>query len=101
MDLQTTGRSKGEHGRSKGEPMTETEQVGALKPDRRIFQWTCEALGIEPGDALMIGDTLHADYEGARAVGMPGPDRPVFREGANHNGAAHAAACKRLFQIGG
>jgi HAD superfamily hydrolase (TIGR01549 family) len=45
-------------------------EVGALKPDPRIFQWTCEALGVEPADALMVGDTLQADYEGARAVGM-------------------------------
>ena len=45
-------------------------EVGALKPDPRIFRWTLEALGVEPADALMVGDTQQADYEGARAVGM-------------------------------
>jgi FMN phosphatase YigB (HAD superfamily) len=45
-------------------------EVGCLKPDPRIFQRTCEVLAIGPKDALMVGDTLEADYVGARAVGM-------------------------------
>lgn len=45
-------------------------EVGALKPDPHIFQWACERLGVQPGDALMVGDTLEADYLGARAASM-------------------------------
>ncbi|MFL9959546.1 HAD family hydrolase [Paraburkholderia sediminicola] len=45
-------------------------EVGYLKPDRRIFRWTCEQLGVSPENALMIGDSLRADYRGARAAGM-------------------------------
>lgn len=45
-------------------------QVSALKPDPRIFQRACEVLGVEPGDGLMVGDSLEADYHGARAAGM-------------------------------
>jgi HAD superfamily hydrolase (TIGR01549 family) len=45
-------------------------EVGYLKPDRRIFFWTCERLSAPPENALMIGDSLRADYQGARAAGM-------------------------------
>jgi HAD superfamily hydrolase (TIGR01549 family) len=45
-------------------------QVGFLKPDARIYLWTCEQLGVEPGEAVMVGDTFGADYEGARGAGM-------------------------------
>ncbi|WP_158256644.1 HAD family hydrolase [Trinickia symbiotica] len=45
-------------------------EVGYLKPDRRIFHWTCDQLGVPPENALMIGDSLRADYQGARAAGM-------------------------------
>jgi len=45
-------------------------EVGYLKPDRRIFNWTCKRLGVAPENTLMIGDTLIADYQGAQAAGM-------------------------------
>jgi len=45
-------------------------EVGYLKPDPRIYRWTCHRLGIEPEQALMVGDTFVADYEGARGAGM-------------------------------
>jgi HAD superfamily hydrolase (TIGR01549 family) len=45
-------------------------EVGYLKPDRRIFKWTCKRLGVAPENTLMIGDTLIADYQGAQAAGM-------------------------------
>ncbi|MFM0531780.1 HAD-IA family hydrolase [Paraburkholderia strydomiana] len=45
-------------------------EVGYLKPDRRIFKWTCKRLGVAPENTLVIGDTLSADYAGAQAAGM-------------------------------
>jgi HAD superfamily hydrolase (TIGR01549 family) len=45
-------------------------EVGYLKPSRRIFAWTCKRLGVLPEDTLMIGDSLTADYDGARAAGL-------------------------------
>jgi HAD superfamily hydrolase (TIGR01509 family) len=32
-------------------------EVGRCKPDPAIFQYACTALGVEPGEALMVGDT--------------------------------------------
>jgi HAD superfamily hydrolase (TIGR01549 family) len=45
-------------------------EVGYLKPDPRIFARVCERLAVAPGNALMIGDTLSADCQGATAAGL-------------------------------
>ncbi|MFE9371161.1 HAD family hydrolase [Streptomyces sp. NPDC006711] len=41
---------------------------GAQKPEARLFQVACDALGKEPGDVLMVGDNRRADG-GAAALG--------------------------------
>jgi putative hydrolase of the HAD superfamily len=43
---------------------------GKTKPHETIFRRMLELLAVEPADAVMIGDTLEDDIEGARAVGM-------------------------------
>jgi HAD superfamily hydrolase (TIGR01509 family) len=43
-------------------------EVGAVKPNAEIFQTALSRLGVEPSDALMVGDSEEADG-GARAVG--------------------------------
>jgi putative hydrolase of the HAD superfamily len=43
---------------------------GKSKPHRTIFRAILDLLEVDPGAALMVGDTLHDDVEGARAVGM-------------------------------
>jgi len=43
---------------------------GKTKPHRAIFRAILELLGVDPAEALMVGDTLAEDVEGARAVGM-------------------------------
>ncbi|WP_250475108.1 HAD-IA family hydrolase [Caballeronia sp. GAFFF1] len=45
-------------------------EVGHLKPDRQIFEWTCERLGVLPENTLMIGDSLTSDYYGATRAGL-------------------------------
>jgi putative hydrolase of the HAD superfamily len=47
-----------------------TESLGISKPDPKAFHLTCEALGVEPAEALMIGDNLAVDVEGALAAGL-------------------------------
>ncbi|MFF4763087.1 HAD family hydrolase [Streptomyces sp. NPDC001292] len=41
---------------------------GVQKPDPRLFALACAALGAEPTDVLMVGDSRHADG-GAAALG--------------------------------
>jgi HAD superfamily hydrolase (TIGR01549 family) len=43
---------------------------GKTKPHQSIFFALLDALEVEPSDAVMVGDTLHEDVEGALAVGM-------------------------------
>lgn len=43
-------------------------ELGAIKPDARIFQHALDAIGVAAGEAVMIGDSEHADG-GARALG--------------------------------
>lgn len=45
-------------------------RVGYRKPHPRMFQAICEAMGVAPDEALMVGDSVSADVEGARAFGM-------------------------------
>ncbi len=44
--------------------------LGYMKPHPRIYQYTLEHMGIEAGEAAMVGDDLRADVEGARTLGM-------------------------------
>ncbi|HST14154.1 MAG TPA: HAD family hydrolase [Gaiellaceae bacterium] len=43
---------------------------GKTKPHEAIFRHMLELLAVGPGDALMVGDTIEDDVEGAIAVGM-------------------------------
>lgn len=44
--------------------------VGAIKPDPSVYQCVLDQLGCQPNQALMVGDTYAADYEGARSAGL-------------------------------
>ncbi|HET8751600.1 MAG TPA: HAD family hydrolase [Gaiellaceae bacterium] len=54
---------------------------GRTKPHASIFRAVLDLLGVEPSDAVMVGDTIADDIEGARALGM----RAILldREGRN------------------
>ena len=43
---------------------------GKTKPHESIFRAMLGLLGVVPADALMVGDTIEDDVDGARAVGM-------------------------------
>lgn len=43
---------------------------GRIKPHPSIFEAALEALGVSPGEAVMVGDSYRDDIEGARALGM-------------------------------
>jgi HAD superfamily hydrolase (TIGR01549 family) len=45
---------------------------GYMKPHRSIFEAAMLRAGVEPGHSVMVGDSLKADIEGARAAGMRG-----------------------------
>ena len=45
---------------------------GKTKPHPTIFQAALERLGVEAAAAVMVGDSIEDDVEGAKAVGMRG-----------------------------
>ncbi|HET8820162.1 MAG TPA: HAD family hydrolase [Thermoleophilaceae bacterium] len=45
-------------------------EVGAAKPEERVFQRALSVAGADPGEALHAGDTVGNDVEGAAAAGI-------------------------------
>lgn len=44
---------------------------GKLKTDPALFEVALEKLGVDKEDALMVGDSLETDIEGAKKAGVP------------------------------
>ena len=57
--------------------------VGLSKREPALYRLAAARAGVEPGEALMVGDTISADVEGAEAAGMDGIllRRPEWRDG--------------------
>jgi putative hydrolase of the HAD superfamily len=47
----------------------ESAVVGVRKPDARIFLLGCVALGLQPEEVLVVGDSLKKDILPARSIG--------------------------------
>jgi putative hydrolase of the HAD superfamily len=47
-----------------------SEGVGLRKPQREIFEFAAQALGVAPADCLMVGDNYEVDCLGALGAGM-------------------------------
>ncbi len=47
-----------------------SEEVGIRKPDPRIFRMCLEKLGLNPSEAIFVGDNPVLDVAGATAVGI-------------------------------
>lgn len=45
-------------------------EFGRGKPDAEVFQHALDALRVEPGEAVMVGDKLRYDVVGAKRVGL-------------------------------
>jgi putative hydrolase of the HAD superfamily len=64
--------------------LTFSGELGWRKPHPEIFKQTLAALGVEPREAIHVGDSLASDIAGASAIGM----RAVHfchQKGANPN----------------
>ncbi len=54
--------------------MVDSRILGCEKPNPAIFMSALKAVGVEPHEAVMVGDSLPRDIKGALGVGM----RPVW-----------------------
>lgn len=69
--------------------------VGLAKPDPAFFRVAADRAGVEPSAAMMVGDSLRADVEGARAAGMTG----VLLDRAGEAEAAGVPVIRGLDQL--
>ena len=58
------------HHRLDVDAIVDSRSHGRVKPHPTIFQAALAALAVAPADAVMVGDSLEEDVEGARALGM-------------------------------
>jgi putative hydrolase of the HAD superfamily len=58
------------HHRLDVDAIVDSRRHGRVKPHPTIFQAALEQLGVPPAEAVMVGDSLEEDVEGARALGM-------------------------------
>ncbi|MGR3762994.1 HAD family hydrolase [Rossellomorea sp. NS-SX7] len=49
-----------------------SEEAGFSKPDKRIFELTLNKLGVQPEEALFVGDDLEKDIGGCQNANMKG-----------------------------
>lgn len=47
-----------------------SDEVGNSKPNRRAFEAAAEALSVDPGEVVHVGDRQHNDIAGAQALGI-------------------------------
>jgi HAD superfamily hydrolase (TIGR01509 family) len=83
-----------------------SSETGWLKPHANCYRPALEALHVESSRTLMVGDDLHNDVQGARALGLhaawlaPGKIRPVAQDNEFihlQSLAELPAICQRLF----
>ncbi|MCC6003398.1 MAG: HAD-IA family hydrolase [Thermofilum sp.] len=58
------------------------------KPHRKIFEWACFLAGVEPHQAVHVGDDPRADIEGAKSAGLRAIQ--VLRDASSKSPAADA-----------
>jgi putative hydrolase of the HAD superfamily len=52
------------------DPIIVSGDYGYRKPDRRLFQFALDGMGVAAENALYVGNDMHRDIFGAREVGM-------------------------------
>jgi putative hydrolase of the HAD superfamily len=68
--------------RDRVEVVIDSGAVGVEKPDPRIFRLALDAMGLEAGGTMYVGDLYEVDVVGARAAGL----EPVLLDPARMHG---------------
>lgn len=51
-------------------PIVVSGDLGFRKPDKRIFELALKAMGLSPGNVVLVGNDMYRDIYGAREYGM-------------------------------
>ena len=77
-------------------------ELRSAKPDPAVYAHALQALGAEPGDAVMVGDSLRNDVDGPVAAGLraiwlnrTGEPRPADRDDTRRDRRPPGAARRR------
>jgi putative hydrolase of the HAD superfamily len=52
------------------DPIIVSGDYGYRKPDRRLFQFALDGMGVAPGNTLYVGNDMYRDIYGAREAGL-------------------------------
>lgn len=77
------------------ESVTTSEDVGAKKPNPKVFQYALSQAQTQANRAVMIGDSYEADVLGARAVGF----KTIFFNYRNQNETDNGINVRELSEI--
>jgi putative hydrolase of the HAD superfamily len=69
--------------------------VGYRKPHRRIFETALEQLGVQPHEAVFIGDSYHADIAGAERIGL----RAIWRINGDEPARPNTCCVRSLSEL--
>lgn len=72
---------------------------GYLKPHPSIFQASLECLGVEPSEAVFVGDDVQADIVGAQVAGIYAVLRTVTRRDQTLNGTKPDSRISNLLEL--
>lgn len=75
-----------------------SSEAGSAKPDPAIFRCALDAVGVSAQRAIHVGDSVHADFEGARGAGVAGL---LIRRGKRDDTKVHGATISSLERIFG
>lgn len=80
--------------------------IGYLKPHPRIYQYALEKMRVEADECVMVGDSMRADVEGSKTLGMtavwrrPHLDEPVEEATDEHEITGPVAPDYTIREIG-
>ncbi|MFI5381041.1 MAG: HAD family hydrolase [Tepidisphaerales bacterium] len=72
-----------------------SSELNLRKPDRRVFEQALRLVGVEPGEAIFVGDNIRNDILGARRAGMLAILKRPASETRTHRVADHLVRTMR------
>lgn len=79
--------------------LTTSENAGANKPDKLIFEYTCQLYNVSPQRCIMIGDNLDTDIRGAKQSNIKSIWYAPHQNSKNELADIHITHLNQLIEI--